>query len=140
MKKYLQLIIGALIISIVGVFVVDYFAHLLFSNPMETIPYFFAKMAMYFIFSIFFLSLVNIKKNEFLKVVVGGIIVASLWGMYYNIFPLVFDYYPFGISLEGLTFLGMGLFGTGLAFGIVHTFAFVTGFYCNKFLMNKFNY
>ena len=133
-KNYIKIAISSLIISIVGVFGVDYFSHLLFSNPMETVPYFFAKAAAYFIFSTIFLSVLNLEKNEFIKVATGGIVVASLWGMYYNVFPLLFDYYPFGISLSGLTFLGMGLFGTGLAFGIVHTLAFVGGYYFSKFI------
>jgi hypothetical protein len=70
--------------------------------------------------------------KDFWRVMIGGIIVASLWGMYYNVLPLIFDYYPFGIPLRGLTFLGMGIFGTGLAFGIVHTLAFVGGYYATK--------
>ena len=123
------------LISAIGVFAVDYFSHLLFSNPMETMPYFLAKMALYFIFSIIFLLTLNLNKNEFIKVSVGGISVSLLWGMYYNILPAIFDYYPFGISLRGLTFLGMGLFGTGLAFGTVHTLAFIGGYYSSKFAL-----
>jgi len=133
-KNYIKIAISSLLISINGVFVIDYFSHLLFSNPMETIPYFIAKATVYFIFSIVFLSVLNLEKNEFIKVAVGGIVVASLWGMYYNIFPSLFNYYPFGISLRGLTFLGMGLFGTGFAFGTVHTLAFVGGYYSSKFI------
>jgi hypothetical protein len=135
-KNYIKIAINSLVISIVGVFVIDYFSHLLFSNPMETVPYFFAKAAVYFIFSIIFLSIMNLEKNEFIKVAIGGIIVASLWGMYYNIFPSLLGYYPFGISLRGLTFLGMGLFGTGFAFGTVHALAFVGGYYASKFIAN----
>ncbi len=74
----------------------------------------------------------NLKKHEFLKVLVGGIVISSLWGTYYNILPAIFDFYPFGISLRDLTFLGMGLFGTGLAFGTVHTIAFLGGYYVSK--------
>jgi len=133
-KNYIKIAISSLMISIVGVFVIDYFSHLLFSNPMETAPYFLAKATLYFIFSIIFLSFINLEKNEFIKVAIGGIVVASLWGMYYNILPLLFNYYPFGIPLRGLTFLGMGLFGTGLAFGIVHALAFVGGYYSSKFI------
>jgi hypothetical protein len=133
-KNYIKIATNALIISIVGVFVIDYFSHLLFSNPMETIPYFIAKATVYFIFSIIFLSVVNLEKNEFIKVAIGGIVVASLWGMYYNIFPSLFNYYPFGIPLKGLTFLGMGLFGTGFAFGTIHTLAFVGGYYSSRFI------
>ena len=138
-KNYITIVAGAVIISTVGGYVIDYFSHLLFSSPMETTPYFLAKLTLYFVFSILFLSFIDVKKNEFIKVAVAGIVVASLWGMYYNIFPLIFNYYPFGISLGGLTFLRMGLFGTGLAFGIVHTLAFIGGYYSSKFTLNNFN-
>ena len=131
----MKIAIQSFLISFIGVFVIDYFSHLLFSNPMETMPYFLAKMALYFIFSIIFLLTLNLNKNEFIKVSVGGISVSLLWGMYYNILPAIFDYYPFGISLRGLTFLGMGLFGTGLAFGTVHTLAFIGGYYSSKFAL-----
>jgi len=36
-KNYIKIVIDSLLISVTGVFVVDYFSHLLFSNPMETI-------------------------------------------------------------------------------------------------------
>lgn len=137
-KNYFKIIVSSLFISIVGVFVIDYFSHLLFSNPMETVPYFVAKATVYFIFSIIFLSALNLDKNEFIKVAIGGIIVASFWGMYYNVFPILFNYSPFGISLRGLTFLGMGLFGTGFAFGTVHALAFIGGYYFSKFIFNFF--
>lgn len=133
-KNYIKIAINSLLISTVGVFMIDYFSHLLFSNPMETVPYFVAKATVYFIFSVLFLSVLNLNKNEFIKVAIGGIVVASLWGMYYNVFPILFNYNPFGISLRGLTFLGMGLFGTGFAFGTVHTLAFVGGYYSSKFI------
>lgn len=126
---------SSIIISAIGVFVVDYFSHLLFSNPMETTGYFFAKFALYLIFSILFLSIFNLQKRELPKVIEAGIVVASLWGMYYNILPIVFDYYPFGIALNGLSFLGMGLLGTGLAFGIVHTLAFIVGYYVSRVIL-----
>lgn len=135
MKKYIRIVISSIIISVIAVFVIDYFSHLLFSNPMETIAYFLAKMAMYFIFSIIFLSSTNLSRKESIKVIVGGVIVASIWGSYYNILPEIFDYYPSGISLRGLTFLGMWLWGTGIAFGIIHTIAFVGGYYANKVIM-----
>ena len=133
MKK---IIIGSLFISILGVFVIDYFSHLLFSNPMETTGYFLGKLSLYFVFSIIFLSVMNLEKREFIKVAVGGIIVASIWGMYYNVLPAIFDYYPTGIALNGLSFLGMGLLGTGIAFGIVHTLAFVGGYYINRSIIS----
>ena len=131
-KNYLKIGIKSIVIAVVGVFVIDYFSHLLFSSPMETPSYFLAKATAYFIFSFIFLSFLNLEKNEFVKVLIGGFVVASLWGVYYNILPLVFDFYPFGISLEGLRFLGMGFLGTGLAFGIVHILAFIGGYYSVK--------
>lgn len=143
-KNYTTIVIGAVIISVVGVYVIDYFSHLLFSNPMETTPYFLAKLTLYFVFSIIFLSFVDVRKKEFIKVSVAGVIVSLLWGFYYNILPIIMDkifsidFYPFGIALKGLTFLGMGLFGTGLAFGIVHTLAFVGGYYSNKVISHFF--
>lgn len=137
-KEYANRAIRSLLISGIGVFVIDFFAHLLFSNPMETMPYFMAKMTLYFLFSIIFLSVVDVRNNEFAKIVIAGISVSLLWGMYYNIFPSLFDYYPFGISLRGLTFLGMGFLGTGIAFGVVHVLAFIGGYYGVKFLLKNF--
>jgi len=138
MQKSLKILIQSAVISLIGVFVIDYFSHLLFSNPMETVPYFFAKSAVYFVFSLLFLSLLNLKKNEFFKVAIGGIIVALIWGAYYNVLPEIFSYAPFGISLYGLSFLGMGIFGTGVAFGIVHTLAFIGGYYISKLIIKAF--
>jgi hypothetical protein len=136
-NNYLKIITKSLLIALSGVFVVDYFSHLAFSSPMETWPYFWAKATWYFVFSIIFLSVIKLEKNEFIKVAVGGVLVASLWGAYYNILPAIFDYYPFGIPLSGLTFLGMGLFGTGLAFGTIHVVAFVGGYYLTKLFFKK---
>lgn len=133
-KNYIKIAVNSLFISIIGVFVIDYFSHLLFSNPMETTPYFLAKATLYFVFSFVFLSIFKLDKNEFIKVLIGGVVVASFWGLYYNVLPLVFDYYPFGIPLAGLTFLGMGILGTGLAFGLVHTLAFIGGYYSSKLI------
>jgi hypothetical protein len=121
--------IDALLIAVIGVLGIDYVSHLLFSNPMETPAYFLAKMILYFLFSLLFLSFIAVEKKEFAKVLAGGVAVAALWGMYYNVLPLLFDYYPFGIPLAGLSFLGMGLLGTGIAFGAVHTLAFMGGYY-----------
>lgn len=137
-KNSIKIIIGSILIAVVGVFAIDYFSHLFFSNPMETTGYFFGKMSLYIVFSILFLSIINTQKRELIKVLIGGVIVASLWGMYYNIFPIIFDYYPTGIALNGLSFLGMGLFGTGVAFGIVHTLAFIGGYYANRFIISIF--
>ena len=136
-KNYLKILINSILISAIGVFVIDYFSHKFFSSPMETIPYFFAKGAAYLVFSFLFLSFINLKKKEFVKVLVGGIIVAALWGAYYNILPALFDFYPFGLALAGLSFLGMGVLGTGIAFGTVHTLAFIGGYYASKAILKK---
>ncbi len=140
----MKIVIKSLLISGIGVFVIDYFSHLLFSNPMETIPYFMAKLALYFVFSILFLLFIDVSKKEFIKVLVAGVIVSLLFGFYYNIIPIIMDkffsidFYPFGIALKGLTFLGMGLLGTGVAFGTVHTLAFVGGYYSTKVISSFF--
>ncbi len=134
-KNYLKIGISALLIAAIGVFGVDYFSHLLFSSPMETGPYFMSKWTLYFVFSIVFLSIFTLQKHEFGTVAGAGVVVAALWGLYYNVLPLLFGYYPFGIPLQGLTFLGMGLLGTGIAFGIVHTLAFVTGYYVTRYTL-----
>lgn len=141
----MKILIKSILLSAIGVFVIDYFSHLLFSNPMETVPYFLAKLTLYILFSILFFSFIDTHTKEFIKVAFAGIAVSLLWGFYYNILPIIMekfftiDFYPFGIPLQGLTFLGMGLFATGLAFGIVHTFAFIGGYYSSKFLMKKFS-
>jgi len=134
-KDFIKIIQGSVIISTVGVFVVDYFSHLFLSKPMETTPYFLTKFSLYLIYSMIFLSFINLKNKEFIKVLIGGIIVSSIWGTYYNVLPIIFDFYPFGIPLEGLTFLNMGLVGTGFAFGVVHTVAFLLGYYSKKLLL-----
>lgn len=137
MKRGYLTIIHAILIAIIGVFVIDYFSHLLFSSPMETHAYFLAKFTLFLIFSLLFLSFIKLEKKEFLKVLIGGIIVASIWGMYYNILPAIFHYYPYGIVLAGLSFFGRGIFGTGVAFGIVHTLAFIGGYYLGKIILKK---
>ena len=137
-KNYLKIIIASVLISAIGVLVIDYFSHLLFSSPMETTAYFMTKMVFYLLFSIILLSVFNPKEKEFIKVSSAGITIALIWGAYYNVLPSIFNYYPFGISLYGLTFLGMGTFGTGLAFGIVHTLAFIGGYYSAKFILKSF--
>lgn len=134
-RNYIKIIIGAILISVIGVFVIDYLFHLIFSEPMETLPYFIAKSILYFVFSAAFLFFINLARKEFIKVLIGGIAVSLIWGTYYNILPVIFDFYPFGIPLRGLTFLGMRLFGTGLAFGTVHTLAFMGGYYSNKVVL-----
>lgn len=139
-KNPLQILIHSLLIPIIGVLVIDYFSHLWFSDPMETVPYFLAKMTLFFIFSILFLFTFDLKKHEFLKVAVAGLTVSIIWGIYYNILPVLFNFYPFGIPLAGLTFLGMGLLGTGLAFGTVHTVAFIGGYYGGKHILRYFGH
>lgn len=122
-------------IAVVGVFGVDYFSHLLFSSPMETASYFLSKFVLYCIFSITFLFFFKLQKHEFGTVAGAGVVVSALWGIYYNVLPLLFGYYPFGIALQGLTFFGMGLLGTGVAFGVVHTLAFVVGYYVTNYIL-----
>ena len=140
-KNYIKIVLNSLMISVIGVFGIDYLSHLLFSNPMETLPYFLAKTTLYFVFSIIFLSFIDSDAKGFLRVLLAGISVSLLWGFYYNILPVIMDkifnidFYPFGIALFGLSFLGMGILGTGLAFGIVHTLAFVGGYYISKFIL-----
>ncbi len=136
-RGYLKIILHAFLIAVVGVFVVDYFSHLFFSTPMESPAYFLAKFGWFLIFSILFLSLIKLKKKEFLKVLIGGIVVSTVWGGYYNVFPLIFNYSPYGFALAGLSFLGMGLIGTGIAFGIVHTTAFIAGYYLGRIILKK---
>lgn len=137
-KNYIKIILSSILIPLIGVGVIDYFSHLFFSKPMETPAYFAGKMIMFFVFSLLFLNFIKLEKKEFIKVVAGGIIVASLWGIYYNILPEIFDFYPYGIALRGLTFFGLGLAGTGLAFGTVHTLSFVGGYYAAKLALKKF--
>ncbi len=134
-RNYWKIGMSAVLIAIVGVFGVDYFSHLLFSSPMETTAYFFSKFTLYFVFSVAFLSFFKLEKHEFGIVAGAGVVVAALWGLYYNVLPALFGYYPFGIPLQGLTFLGMGLLGTGIAFGIVHTLSFIVGYYVTNYLL-----
>ncbi|MBU6371018.1 MAG: hypothetical protein KGH93_00385 [Patescibacteria group bacterium] len=144
MRNFPKIILHSLLIAVIGVMGIDYVSHLLFSNPMETLPYFLTKMALYFVFSILFLSFFDKGGKSLWRTLVAGIIVSLAWGFYYNILPVIMDdlfnidFYPFGIALKGLTFLGMGLFGTGLAFGIVHTLAFVGGYYIGGWLIGAF--
>jgi hypothetical protein len=138
-KNYLKIIINSILLAIIGVWGVDYIFHFLFSSPMETQAYFMAKMTLYLLGGVIFLSFFNLNKHRFLKVLSVGIVIASLWGIYYNILPILFDFYPFGIPLNGLSFLGMGILGTGLSFGIVHVAAFVCGYYLSQWIWNLFS-
>lgn len=72
-KSYIKIAFGSILISIIGVFIIDYFSHLLLSSPMETLSYFMAKSTLYFIFSIIFLSIFNLKEKEFIKVSAVGV-------------------------------------------------------------------
>ena len=134
-RYYVKIIIHAVLIAVIGVFVIDYFSHLSFSTPMETLAYFIVKFIWFLIFSILFLSFIKLNKKEFIKVLIGGILVSSLWGAYYNVFPAIFNYSSYGIALTGLSFVGMGIIGTGVAFGIVHTIAFIAGYYLGKIIL-----
>ncbi|MBI5798182.1 hypothetical protein HZA98_04745 [Candidatus Woesearchaeota archaeon] len=135
MRKGFKIILHAIFIALIGVFGIDAFFHFFFSKPMETLPYFFTKAALYLIFSLFFLVFIAIKKKEALKVTTAGLLVAGIWGAYYNILPTLFHFYPFGIALQGLTFLGIGILGTGIAFGVIHILAFIGGYYIGKALV-----
>lgn len=141
----MKILIKAFLISIIGVFIIDYFAHLLFSTPMETVSYFIIKAIFYFIFSIIFLYFFDQEKIWFIKVLVAGIIVALLFWSYYNVLPVIMEnifnieYYPLGIALSWLTFLKMGFLGTGIAFWIVHTLAFITGYYLSNFILIQYD-
>jgi len=53
-RNYVKIATSSLIISIIGVFGIDYFSHLLFSNPMETVPYFIAKATVISYFRLYF--------------------------------------------------------------------------------------
>jgi len=123
-KRFGTILLHALTIGIIAI-ILDYLVHLTLTAPMETISYFLTKFVVFFIFSVIFLSI--IRKLTILKIVIGGIIVASIWGFYYNILPVLFDYTPYGIPLSELSFLGTGLILTGLFFGITHTLGFIIG-------------
>jgi hypothetical protein len=129
-NKFLGLMYSALLISLFAI-MFDALFHFIFSHPFESLPYFVAKFVVYSIFAFFFLLV--IKKITFLKTFVAGIIVASLWGTYYNILPPILHYSPFGIPLYGLSVLGSSnLLLVGLFFGLVHTFGFVVGVYLSR--------
>ena len=131
MNKYFKILIQSLIISVIAVFLIDYFAHLFLSIPMETIPYFLIKFLLYFVFAFIFLMI--FRKAKFYQVALGGILVGLFFGFYYNILPLFTTNYPiYGIPLSEISFLGRGIFLTGLAFGIIHTLGFLVGFYASK--------
>ena len=134
-KDILKIFAKSLIIAIIGVFNIDYFSHLLFSSPMETFSYFVFKAFFYFVFSLLFFYFIDLRKHEIQNVIFGGIIVAGLFGLYYNVLPIfTYGYLPYGISLKYISFLGFGNFITGLFFGIVHTLSFIGGYYVSKII------
>lgn len=125
-------------VLLVGLFAIifDAIFHFFFSSPFETVPYFLAKFVVFSFGALVFLLVVKKKALVFWKVLLGGVVVASVWGLYYNVLPAIFNFNPFGIALKGLSVLGShNLFVTGLFFGVVHTFAFVVGFYLSKEIM-----
>lgn len=135
MKKdtFVWNVVRALLISLFAI-MFDALFHFIFSKPFESLPYFGAKFVVYSIFALLFLLI--IRKITFLKSFIAGVIVASLWGTYYNILPPILHYSPFGIPLYGLSVLGeSNLLIVGLFFGVVHTFAFVVGVYASKEIM-----
>ena len=132
MNNYLKAFLKSIIISMVGVLGIDLLTHTFLSTPNETFGYFAIKFILFLVFSFIFLLI--FKKPSFYKVAIGGIIVSLIFGFYYNILPLLTGYSTYGISLRDISFLGAGIFLTGLAFGIVHTLAFVVGFYSSKII------
>lgn len=144
--KYLKLAIASVLIAVFGVYVVDYPFHLFLSTPMENITYFIAKDTLYTVYSFVFLYLasrtdgihIDLTTYRLWKIFLGGFVVAGLWGIWYNVLPwllevtLKIDFYPFGIPVSGLSVLGQGLIFTGVAFGIVHTVAWMVGYYFTR--------
>lgn len=138
MNKYLKYLIQSFLIAIIGVIVIDLPSHFFFSSPMETLGYFLMKMSYYFAFSYIFLIFIDLKpKKELIKVLVAGVIISTFWGIYYNIIPMIFGFTPFGIPLSSISFLGTSIFLTGLAFGLIHIFAFVIAYYLSKLILIK---
>lgn len=115
----------ALIIASIAVFIIDLPVHYFLSSPMETTSYFIAKFIFYSIFSLIFLNYYDIEDTKI--VIIAGTIVASLWGIYYNILPSYLGYVPYGLALKDVTFLNFGYLGSALGFGITHTLGFVLG-------------
>lgn len=115
----------SLISSFIAVFIIDLIGHFLLSTPAETYSYFLAKFIFYFIFTLIFLA--KIDKIRIKNSIIGGLIIASIWGIYYNVLPVIFNYIPLGIPLSEISFLGMGILGSGIAFGLLHIIGFVGG-------------
>jgi len=132
MNKFLRIFFKSLIISIFAVFLFDLPLHYFFSVPMETVGYFLIKFSLYFIFA--FVFLLVFKKAKFYEVLGGGIVVALIWGAYYNLIPAFTNYSVVGIPLSEISFLGRGIFLTGSSFGIIHTLGFIIGFYVSKIM------
>lgn len=129
-NKLVKILIKALILAAIAVFLVDLLGHIFFVDKLETADYFLAKFSLYFIFSIIFLAFFKLR---FLTIAIGGVIVASLFGIYYNVLPPILNYVPFGIPLDELSFLGFdSLFINGILFGTLHVLAFITGAFTIK--------
>ncbi len=126
--KRKNIFLGALLIAVIAVFVWDLLIHLFFSEPFETIGYFLGKFTLYFVFSFFFLAF--FKKPKFLGVLIFAVATAGIWGIYYNILPLITGFVPFGIPLSEIIVLNVqNIFFSGFFFGIVHWIGFIMGYY-----------
>ena len=126
------------ILAVVAI-IFDYIIHRTLTSPMETTGYFIAKFLFFFALAIIILTFYPRKgTREFRYVIITGIVVALLWGAYYNILPALIGYTPFGIPLIGLTFLNYTGFMSGLLFGATHVAAWMIGYYTAKrMLRNK---
>ena len=125
-----KLLLASLLATFIAI-LFDFIIHYTLSSPMETFGYFFIKFTIYYIFATIFLILL---KQTFLKIVIAGIVISSLFGIYYNLLPAI-GYTPFGISLKGLSVLGISSYlFVGLFFGIVHTLGFMLGIYSTKLI------
>lgn len=130
--KLSEIFLYPLIVAGVAVLIIDLPTHFFLTSPNETFSYFFTKFIVYYIYSSVFL---NFFKLKFLNIAIGGAIIATLWGIYYNILPLLFDYTPYGIALNGIAFLGItNYLITGLLFGLTHTIGFIAGVYGVKLI------
>lgn len=132
-----RLILASLITVIIAISI-DYFIHLLFTDPMETLGYFTAKFLVFFVFSLIFFSIFSFVKLRQIYIIIGGIVVALIWGTYYNILPAVSDYSTFGIPLSELAFFGFeNDIIVGLLFGITHVLGFFIGANIGRFFIRK---
>lgn len=129
-KKIKKVFWGALIISIIGI-VIDIIVHTFLTTPNETTAYFITKFVFFFIASLIFLSVYS--KQSYIQIIITGILVSALWGAYYNVFPSILGYVPYGIALSGVKFnFTDNNFLSGLLFGITHAGGFIIGALANK--------